>query len=194
MKTKSEVIKLMKEGTHCIYNDCVEKLNLLNEILSKSTDRETGVGGMHLYYWIGRNKARCLNNNRPELDIIRLSEIEPDNEKAQAIFKEKYFSNDTVDMINKMFQLLDNKNEKPYLFYEGEKYYFGEEYELSCDKEEWIQRKFVAFESTEKYPFCTDVDGFKHIRKIDHATKYKKLLLELKEQAEKDGVNLKELI
>lgn len=163
MKTKSEVIKLMKEGTHCIYNDCPEKLETLNEILSKSTDRETGVGGMHLYYWIGRNKARCLNNNRPELDIIRLSEIELDNEK-------------------------------PYLFYEGEKYYFGEEYELSSRKEKWIKRTFEGFKNCDEFPLKTEHASFKYIRKIDHATKYKQKLEELKIQAENDGVNLKDLI
>jgi len=35
MKTKSEVIKLMKEGTHCIYNDCDEKEEVLKNILDK---------------------------------------------------------------------------------------------------------------------------------------------------------------
>jgi len=156
---KSEVIKLLKGGTHCIYNDCAEKLNILNDILSKSADRETRVGGLHLYYWIGSNKARCLNKNRPELDIIRLSEIEPDNEK-------------------------------PYLFYEGEKYYFGDVYEFS-DGHFWSMRVLEAYNGKE---FITKLDNYTEIRKIDYTSKYKKRLLELKIQAEKDGVNLKELI
>lgn len=83
----------------------------------------------------------------------------------------------------------DNNNEKPYLFYEGEKYYFGEEYEFSDDEFNWIKAYFESYDHMSGYPFC-----YKHIRKIDHTSKYKSKLEELKIQAEKDGVNLKELI
>lgn len=109
-----------------------------------------------------------------------LSEIEPDNEKAKTELQK------LNDFLNKEYNLKESF-EKPYLFYEGEKYYFGEEYEFSDDEEEWHKLIFESFNS--KYFF-----GLKHIRKIDHTTKYKKLLLELKQQAENDGVNLKELI
>ena len=148
---KSEVIKLMKEGTHCIYNDCPEKEELLRE-LCKIPQEVDVIEFSHyqlppLTFTLGRKEK------------INLSEIEPDNKK-------------------------------PYLYFEGDKYYFGEEYEFrDCESEDWVKCTLILFDTTKKNPF-----NWVHIRKIDHTTKYKKLLLELKEQAEKDGVNLKELI
>lgn len=89
---------------------------------------------------------------------------------------------------------IEPDNEKPYLFYEGEKYYFGEEYEFRKDRKGWYKRFLTSFDSMEKYPFNSGSEHFNSIRKIDHTDKYKKQLQELKEQADKDGVNLKELI
>jgi len=98
-------------------------------------------------------------------------------------------ANDSEYFDNENFAIVETKNEKPYLFYEGEKYYFGEEYEFSDDGEHWVKKELVTFNIKTKYPL-----NFMHIRKIDHTSKYKKRFLELKIQAEKDGVNLKDLI
>lgn len=159
---KSEVIKLMKEGTHCIYNDCDSKQILLKEITEYNVVR---IYPKYYYRYLDGG-VQASNFPFKELEIINLSEIEPDNEK-------------------------------PYLFYEGEKYYFGEEYEFSDDGIHFLKGKFYSYtdDSTFKvFYHSTNYGTFGHIRKIDHTTKYKKLFLELKEQAEKDGVNLKELI
>jgi|SRR5690606_11316314 len=89
--------------------------------------------------------------------------------------------------------VIEPDNEKPYLFYEGEKYYFGEEYEFS-DYKDFVRETLFGFMPTHRFPFKTSRLEYKHIRKIDHTSKYKAKLEELKQQAEKDGVNLKELI
>lgn len=105
-----------------------------------------------------------------------------------------YGLNGSINPIN--LSEIEPDNEKPYLFYEGEKYYFGEEYEFKWGDCDWVERMLSGFKKIEgEIVFYSNEDFvYECIRKIDHTTKYKKLLLELKEQAEKDGVNLKEML
>src|SRR5690606_18033567 len=186
MKTKSEVIKLLKEG-YKIFVDCEDETGILYSIFKEN--------GLYNPFKIEKGMCYYLTKSLPvnirvtefqnDYKTINLAEIEPDNEKA----------NDSEYFDNENFAIVETKNEKPYLFYEGEKYYFGEEYEFSDDKEEWGLSKLIGFESIDSVSFTTHLfHNYEHIRKIDHTSKYKKRFLELKIQAEKDGVNLKELI
>ena len=125
--------------------------------------------------------------------------------KAILVYAEEIYK-DLPELANSIFVRYGNigksevepDNEKPYLFYEGEKYYFGEEYEFSDDGEIYVTCVFSQFDTGDDRLFYGDGKKdhgyFRYIRKIDHTTKYKKLFLELKMEAEKDGVNLKELI
>ena len=99
------------------------------------------------------------------------------------------------DLVNEInLSEIEPDNEKPYLFYEGDKYYFGEEYEFSDHEFERYEGVLRGYISNHNHPFKTNKDEYRRIHKIDHTSKYKKKLKELKQQAEKDGVNLKELI
>src|SRR5690606_6925621 len=169
MKTKSEVIKLLKEG-YKIFVDCEDETGILYSIFKEN--------GLYNPFKIEKGMCYYITKSLPvnikvtefqnDYKTINLSEIEPDNEK-------------------------------PYLFYEGEKYYFGDVYEFSDDKEIWEKGLFNTYAHNvgtlqfynKKGDFLGSCD---FIRKIDHTTKYKKKLEELKQQADKDGVNLKELI
>src|SRR5690606_39904842 len=85
--------------------------------------------------------------------------------------------------------VIEPDNEKTYLFYEGEKYYFGQEYEF-CSFGLWNKCKLHGFDERLIKKFKTLTAEYIYIRKIDHTSKYKKQLEELKKQADKDGVNL----
>src|SRR5690606_3423247 len=168
MKTKSEVIKLLKEG-YKIFVDCEDETGILYSIFKEN--------GLYNPFKIEKGMCYYITKSLPvnikvtefqnDYKTINLSEIEPDNEKT-------------------------------YLFYEGEKYYFGEEYEFSDDEKIYVTCVFTHFDTEDERKFYgaskEDSGYFRYIRKIDHTSKYKKQLEELKKQAEKDGVNLKELI
>src|SRR5690606_1335405 len=159
MKTKSEVIKLLKEGTHCILVDTNTNVqtDLLREIC---------------------NELSALGVKTP-LNLVFFD-------------SEKTFPYDEIKLSSIQKDVIEPDNEKPYLFYEGEKYYFGQEYEFS-NYDKWFNRKLLAFHCISRFVSNRN-ESFTKIRKIDHTSKYKKRLLELKIQAEKDGVNLKELL
>src|SRR5690606_12238492 len=116
MKTKSEVIKLMKEGTHCILVDTNTNVqtDLLEEICNELEIEYKAPSDL-----VFKNYNQLQSYIEIKLSSIQKDEIEPDNEKA----------NDSEYFDNENFAIVETKNEKPYLFYEGEKYYFGEDYE-----------------------------------------------------------------
>src|SRR5690606_21967480 len=161
MKTKSEVIKLLKEG-YKIFVDCEDETGILYSIFKEN--------GLYNPFKIEKGMCYYITKSLPvnikvtefqnDYKTINLSEIEPDNEKT-------------------------------YLFYEGEKYYFGQEYEF-CSFGLWNKCKLHGFDERLIKKFKTLTAEYIYIRKIDHTSKYKKQLEELKKQADKDGVNLKE--
>src|SRR5690606_1081261 len=143
MKTKSEVIKLLKEG-YKIFVDCEDETGILYSIFKEN--------GLYNPFKIEKGMCYYITKSLPvnikvtefqnDYKTINLSEIEPDNEKT-------------------------------YLFYEGEKYYFGQEYEF-CSFGLWNKCKLHGFDERLIKKFKTLTAEYIYIRKIDHTSKYKK--------------------
>src|SRR5690606_40307415 len=126
MKTKSEVIKLLKEG-YKIFVDCEDETGILYSIFKENGLYNPFKIEKVMYYYITKSLPVNIKVTEFQNDYktINLSEIEPDNEKT-------------------------------YLFYEGEKYYFGEDYEFSDHEFERYEGVLRGYISNHNHPFKTN--------------------------------------
>src|SRR5690606_25380272 len=171
MKTKSEVIKLLKEGTHCILVDT--NTNVQTDLLREICNELSALGVKTPLNLVFFDSEKTFPYDEIKLSSIQKDEIEPDNEKPNDM--RKSISKDVLiedlndkrivgcEMTEGMWSLSrketaeyllskyditpkeDVNNEKTYLFYEGEKYYFGDVYEFSDDKEIWEKGLFNTY-------------------------------------------------